>query len=126
MGRPDLWGHAISQASDGLEAGTGLLAGTNTGDEAVVLEPACCTASDQAGENEIDPMTMMLSAARMPKYTGKKVVASTSESTITLATSESKAPTSDLESDPTHSTSATTSRAANAVCIKLKEARDYA
>ena len=120
---PNLYGDIVSELCAGLVGGIGVVPSANIGDKVAVFEPAHGSAPKYAGRNKVNPMAMMLSAAMMLRHIGEGKPAQRLESAITQTISEGKTVTYDLKADPNDPSIATTSAVADAVIIKLKEAR---
>src|SRR5207245_11278514 len=62
---PNLYGDIISDLSAGLIGGLGVAPGANIGSQYAVFEPVHGSAPKYAGQNKINPMTMMFSGVLM-------------------------------------------------------------
>lgn len=116
---PNLYGDIVSDLCAGLIGGLGLAPGANIGDEAAIFEPTHGSAPKYAGQNKVNPMAMMLSAALMLHHLGEHETATKLEKAIAEVIREGKTVTYDLKADR-NQPAATTSEVADAVIGKMK------
>jgi isocitrate dehydrogenase (NAD+) len=116
---PNLYGDIVSDLCAGLVGGLGVAPGANFGDTIAVFEPTHGSAPRYAGQNKVNPIAMMLSAAMMLRHLGENKVAGKIEKAIAEVIAEGKHVTYDLK---LHSNQppAGTSEVADAVIEKLK------
>lgn len=117
---PNLYGDIVSDLCAGLVGGLGLAPGANIGDNIAVFEPTHGSAPKYAGQNKVNPMAMMLSAAMMLRHLDEKEAADRLEKAIAEVIAEGKDVTYDLKPNPEDNTAVGTSEVANAVIEKLK------
>jgi len=118
---PNLYGDIVSDLCAGLIGGLGIAPGANMGDNMAVFEPTHGSAPRYAGQNKVNPMAMMLSAAMMLRYLRENEAANKLEKAITDVIAEGKNVTYDLKADR-NQPAAGTSQVADAVIGKLREA----
>ncbi|UCH52061.1 MAG: isocitrate/isopropylmalate dehydrogenase family protein [Chloroflexota bacterium] len=117
---PNLYGDIVSDLCAGLVGGLGVAPGANMGDNIAVFEPTHGSAPKYAGQNKVNPMAMMLSAAMMLHHIGETKAADKLENAIADVITEGKNITYDLK--PNHNQpAATTSEVADAVIEKLNK-----
>jgi len=68
---PNLYGDIISDLGAGLIGGLGLAAGANIGEKIAVFEPTHGSAPKYAGQNKVDPVATIFSAALMLRHLGE-------------------------------------------------------
>jgi isocitrate dehydrogenase (NAD+) len=68
---PNLYGDIISDLCAGLVGGLGLISGANIGWEYAVFEPVHGSAPDIAGQQQADPVAMILSGALLLRHLGE-------------------------------------------------------
>ncbi len=117
---PNLYGDIVSDLCAGLVGGLGVAPGANIGDNIAVFEPTHGSAPKYAGQNRVNPMAMMLSAAMMLRHLGEIKAADRLEKAIAEVIAEGKRVTYDLKLDR-NQPAATTSEVADAVIEKLKK-----
>ena len=117
---PNLYGDIVSDLCAGLVGGLGIAPGVNIGDEIAVFEPTHGSAPKYTGQNKVNPMAMMLSAALMLRHLGEKEAADELEKAIAEVIAEGKHVTYDLQLDY-NQPAATTSEVADAVTQKLRK-----
>ena len=118
---PNLYGDIVSDLCAGLIGGLGIAPGANMGDNIAVFEPTHGSAPRYAGQNKVNPMAMMLSAAMMLRYLHENEAANKLEKAIADVIAEGKNVTYDLKADR-NQPAAGTSQVADAVIGKLREA----
>lgn len=118
---PNLYGDIVSDLCAGLIGGLGIAPGANMGDNMAVFEPTHGSAPRYAGQNKVNPMAMMLSAAMMLRYLRENEAANKLEKAIADVIAEGKNVTYDLKADR-NQPAAGTSQVADAVIGKLREA----
>lgn len=117
---PNLYGDIASDLCAGLVGGLGLAPGANIGDNIAVFEPTHGSAPKYAGQNQVNPMAMMLSSVMMLRYLNEIKAANNLEKAIADVIAEGKSVTYDLKTDR-NQPAATTSEVADAVTEKLKK-----
>ncbi len=118
---PNLYGDIVSDLCAGLIGGLGIAPGANMGDNMAVFEPTHGSAPRYAGQNKVNPMAMMLSAAMMLRYLRENEAANKLEKAVADVIAEGKNVTYDLKADR-NQPAAGTSQVADAVIRKLREA----
>jgi len=116
---PNLYGDIISDLCAGLVGGLGIAPGANIGDNIAVFEPTHGSAPKYAGQDKVNPMAMMLSAAMMLRHLAEKEAADKLEKAVAEVIAEGKNITYDLRLDR-NQPAATTSQVADAVIKKIK------
>lgn len=94
---PNLYGDIVSDLCAGLVGGLGLAPGANVGDEIAIFEPTHGSAPKYAGQNKVNPMAMMLSAAMMLNYLGETEAGDKLEKSIAAVIAENKHVTYDIK-----------------------------
>jgi isocitrate dehydrogenase (NAD+) len=117
---PNLYGDIVSDLCAGLVGGLGVAPGANVGDGVAVFEPTHGSAPKYVGQNKVNPMAMMLSAAMMLRHLGEIKAADKLEKAIADVIAGGKNVTYDLKADPDQP-AVTTSEVADAVIEKLKK-----
>src|SRR4030042_523814 len=115
---PNFYGDFISELCAGLVGSLGVAPGANIGDDIAIFEPTHGSAPKYAGENKVNPMSMMLSGVLMLRYLGEKGSADGLERAIAEVIAEGKNVTYDLKLDPASAVG--TRQVADAVIEKLK------
>ncbi len=116
---PNLYGDIVSDLCAGLVGGLGVAPGANMGDNIAVFEPTHGSAPKYVGQNKVNPMAMMLSAAMMLCHLGEIKAADKLEKAIADVIAEGKSVTYDLKLGR-NQPAATTSEVADAVIGKFK------
>jgi len=115
----NLYGDFISELCAGLVGGLGIAPGANIGDDIAVFEPTHGSAPKYAGQDKVNPISMMLSGAMMLRYLGEMDAADRLETAIAAVVAEGKDVTYDLK--PVDHPPVGTARVAEAVIEKLQE-----
>ena len=111
----NLYGDLVSDLAAGLVGGLGLAPSALYGDAGVaVFEPAHGSAPDIAGQDRVNPTSMLLSASRMLEYLGKPGASHALEAALAAVIREGEDTTPDLGG------AAGTQRMATAVADKLR------
>ncbi len=118
---PNLYGDIVSELCAGLIGGLGLAPGANIGEDIAVFEPTHGSAPKYTGQNKVNPMAMMLSAAMMLRYLGEEEAANRVEGAIAQVIAEGRSVTYDMKADRNDPTAVGTSQVADAVIQKMKE-----
>ena len=118
---PNLYGDIVSELCAGLIGGVGIAPGANIGNDISVFEPTHGSAPKYAGQNNVNPMAMMLSGVMMLRHLGEKEAADRMESAIVQVIAEGKSVTYDMKRDRNDPTAVGTSQVADAVIEKIKE-----
>jgi isocitrate dehydrogenase (NAD+) len=114
---PNFYGDFISDLCAGLVGGLGLGPGANIGDGIAIFEPTHGSAPKYAGQNNANPMAMMLSGVMLLRYLGEKNSADKLQTAIAEVIAEGKNLTYDL--NPHNPVG--TSQVADAVIERLKQ-----
>ena len=114
---PNLYGDIISDLCAGLVGGLGVVPGANLGEEIAVFEATHGSAPKYAGQNKVNPMSMMLSGVMMLRHLGETEAADRLEKAIAGVIAEGKNVTYDLK--PANAQAVGTSQVADAVIEKL-------
>ena len=93
---PNLYGDILSDLCAGLIGGLGLAPGANIGEDIAVFEPTHGSAPKHAGKNEINPVSMILSAGLMLEHIGEKEAAVKIEKAVRKLIKEGQILTYDL------------------------------
>lgn len=117
---PNLYGDIISDLGAGLVGGLGLAAGANIGDDLAVFEPTHGSAPKYTGQNKVNPISMILSAALMLRHLGELKKALTLEEAVALVVKEGKNLTYDLKADRNDPTACGTKELSEAISEKIK------
>jgi len=117
---PNLYGDLISELCAGLVGGLGVAPGANIGDDIAVFEPTHGSAPKYAGQDKVNPMSMMLSGVMMLRYLDEMEAADRLEAAIAAVIAEGKDVTYDLR--PAEHPPVGTARVAEAVIEKLQQA----
>ena len=115
----NLYGDFISELCAGLVGGMGVAPGANIGDGIAVFEPTHGSAPKYAGQDKVNPMSMMLSGVMMLRYLDEMDAADRLENAIAAVIAEGKDVTYDLK--PVDHPPVGTARVAEAVIEKLQE-----
>jgi isocitrate dehydrogenase (NAD+) len=118
---PNLYGDLISDLCAGLVGGLGLAPGANLGDEMAIFEATHGSAPRYAGQNKVNPMSMMLSGVMMLRYLGETGAAERLEKAIAGVIAEGKYVTYDMKIDMPDAKIVGTSQVADAIIEKLGE-----
>ncbi len=118
---PNIYGDIVSDLCAGLVGGLGVAPGANIGDDMAVFEPTHGSAPKYAGQNKVNPMSMMLSGVMLLHYLGELKTADKLEKAIAEVIAEGKNVTYDLKPDTAAEPPVGTSQVADAVIRKLKE-----
>ena len=116
---PNLYGDLISELCAGLVGGLGVAPGANIGDDIAVFEATHGSAPKHAGQNRVNPMSMMLSGMLMLRHLGEKEAADRLETAIAAVIAEGEKLTYDI--CPGSRSPVGTSEVADAVIEKLQE-----
>jgi isocitrate dehydrogenase (NAD+) len=119
---PNLYGDIISDLCAGLVGGLGLAPGANMGDEIALFEPTHGSAPKYAGQNRVNPLAMMLSGVMMLRHLGEAEAADRLEKAIAAVIAEGKSVTYDMKPTREDPSAVGTSKVADAVISKLKQA----
>jgi len=117
---PNLYGDIISDLCAGLVGGLGVAPGANLNEEIAVFEATHGSAPKHAGQNKVNPMSMMLSGTMLLRRIGEAEAAARLEKAIAAVIAEGKNLTYDLKPDGVGAVG--TSQVADAVIEKLEEA----
>ncbi|MFC2065719.1 isocitrate/isopropylmalate dehydrogenase family protein [Chloroflexota bacterium] len=118
---PNLYGDIISDLCAGLVGGLGVAPGANVGDDVVLFEPTHGSAPKYAGQNKVNPMSMMLSGVMMLRHLKEAKAADRLEEAIAGVIAEGRKVTYDLKPDAADVQAAGTSQVADAVIEKLEK-----
>ena len=110
---PNLYGDIISDLCAGLVGGLGVAPGANIGTGGAIFEPVHGSAPKYAGQNKVNPMAMILSAAMMLNHLGETEAARRVHRALEEVLKEGKHLTYDLGG------SATTSEFAGAIVSRM-------
>ncbi len=116
---PNLYGDIISDLCAGLVGGLGLAPGANIGEGIALFEPTHGSAPKYAGQNKVNPMTMMLSGVLMLRHLGESEAADRLERAIAAVIEEGTAVTYDMKPTRDDPNAVGTSQVADAVIAKL-------
>jgi isocitrate dehydrogenase (NAD+) len=92
----NLYGDILSDLCAGLVGGLGVVPGSNLGDDCAVFEAVHGSAPDIAGKRVANPAAMLLSAAEMLRYLGRREVCARIERAVHAALGEPSTRTRDL------------------------------
>ncbi|MCX5999659.1 MAG: isocitrate/isopropylmalate family dehydrogenase, partial [Chloroflexi bacterium] len=115
----NLYGDFISELCAGLVGGLGMAPSANIGDDIAVFEATHGSAPKYAGQNKVNPMSMMLSGVLMLRHLGEVEAADRLEKAIADVVAEGKNVTYDLR--PASNAPVGTDKVADAVIEKLRE-----
>ena len=118
---PNLYGDILSDLCAGLVGGLGLAPGANIGSDIAVFEPTHGSAPKYAGQNRVNPMSMMLSGVMMLRHIGEGKNADRLEKAIAVVIAEGKDVTYDLKAETSDESPVGTSQVADAVIEKLEK-----
>ena len=118
---PNLYGDIISDLCAGLVGGLGVAPGANIGDEIVLFEPSHGSAPKYAGQNKVNPMSMMLSGVMMLRHLKEVKAADRLEKAIARVIAEGRKVTYDMKPDAADTPAVGTSQVADAVIEKLEK-----
>jgi len=117
---PNLYGDIISDLCAGLVGGLGVAPGANLNQEIAVFEATHGSAPKYAGQNKVNPMSMMLSGVMLLRRIGESEAADRLEKAIAAVIAEGKSLTYDLKPDGVGAVGI--SQVADAVIEKMEEA----
>ena len=118
---PNLYGDIISDLGAGLIGGLGLASGANIGEEIAVFEPTHGSAPKYAGQNKVNPIATIFSAALMLRHLGEQEKAEILEKAAGDVIEEGKNVTYDLKQDRDDPTAVGTKEIAQAIVKRIKE-----
>jgi isocitrate dehydrogenase (NAD+) len=118
---PNLYGDIISDLCAGLVGGLGLAPGANIGEGIALFEPTHGSAPRYTGQNNVNPMAMMLSGVLMLRHIGEEKAADRVERAIAAVIKEGKNVTYDMKSSRDDPSAVGTSQVADAVIEKLNK-----
>src|SRR5512132_239887 len=117
---PNLYGDIVSDLCAGLIGGLGVAPGANIGDEAAVFEATHGSAPKYAGQDRVNPGSLILSGAMMFEHLDEIEAANRLESAIAAVIAEGKSVTYDMKPSRDDPTAVGTSQVADAVIEKLR------
>jgi isocitrate dehydrogenase (NAD+) len=117
---PNLYGDIISDVAAGLVGGLGVAPGANIGTHAALFEPTHGSAPKYAGQNQVNPIAMMLSGVIMLRYLKETEAADRMEGAIADVIREGESVTYDMKPHRDDPTAVGTSQVADAIIEKLK------
>jgi isocitrate dehydrogenase (NAD+) len=94
---PNLYGDIISDLAAGIVGGLGVAPGGNFGEEYVIFEATHGTAPDIAGQNKVNPGSILLSCVMMLVHLGEETAAQRLQKAIADVLKEGKYVTADLK-----------------------------
>lgn len=121
---PNLYGDIISDLGAGLVGGLGLAAGANIGDQIAVFEPTHGSAPKYTGQNKVNPIATILSAALMLKHLGEIKKSNLLEEAVAAVIKEGRCLTYDLKADRSDPTACGTQEIAQAIVEKINFLRE--
>ncbi|MDQ4109195.1 MAG: isocitrate/isopropylmalate dehydrogenase family protein [Actinomycetota bacterium] len=119
---PNLYGDIVSELGAGLIGGTGVAPGGHLGNDAAVFEATHGTAPRLAGRDRANPVGLMLSAAMMLRHLGETEAGDRLEEAIAVVLADGVDVTPDLRVPGDDRAAVGTSRMAEAVAERLREA----
>lgn len=118
---PNLYGDIVSDLCAGLVGGLGLAPSANLGELAAVFEPVHGSAPGYAGQNKVNPMAAILSAALMLRHLGEEKSAEVVEEAVSQVLAEGKMVTYDIKSTSEESLSVGTKEVADSIIARVKD-----
>ncbi|MCP4481996.1 MAG: isocitrate/isopropylmalate dehydrogenase family protein [bacterium] len=93
---PNLYGDIISDLCAGIVGGLGMAPGANIGEIGAVFEPVHGSAPDIQGQDKVNPVAMILSAALMLDYLGENTAGDKVRKAVAEVIKEGKSITADI------------------------------
>lgn len=121
---PNLYGDIISDLGAGLIGGLGLAPGANIGEDIAVFEPTHGSAPKYTGQNKVNPIATILSAALMLKHLGETAKSLLLEEAVSLVIKEGNCLTYDLCVDRFDPDACGTQEVAEAITRKIRFLKD--
>jgi isocitrate dehydrogenase (NAD+) len=116
---PNLYGDILSDLCAGLIGGLGIAPGANLGEGIAVFEAIHGSAPKYTGQNKVNPVAMILSAALMLDYLGEKSAAQRLDKAVAKVIAEGRSVTYDLKPHRDDPTAVGTSQMADAIISAL-------
>ncbi len=118
---PNLYGDIISDLCAGLIGGLGIAAGANIGDELAVFEPVHGSAPKYQGQNKVNPVATILSAALLLRHLNENEAAERIETAVQEVLTEATCVTYDLAPKDKIHLAASTTQMTDAIISRIKK-----
>ncbi len=116
---PNLYGDIVSDLCAGLVGGLGVAPGANIGASGAIFEATHGSAPKYAGQNKVNPVALILSAALMLHHLKEKEAAERLERAVAAVIAEGRDVTYDMKARRDDPTAVGTREMAQAICRKI-------